>query len=137
MKTLYERPVLITHEFWKLWGSFVSTESMLDGVLGFSLCKKRSHSDLFWSVFSRIRSESSLRIRENTDQNISKYGHFSCSALQLVNTLLKRITKIWRCSIVFLYIKITYNNIILICWIWEYKAKLLVRKSKRVFLCLL
>ena len=42
----------------------------------------------FWSVFSRIWTEHgdlwskslySVRIRENTDQKNSKYGHFSCS----------------------------------------------------------
>ena len=39
----------------------------------------------FWSVFSRIRTEygeilsNSVRMRENTDQKISEYGHFSRS----------------------------------------------------------
>ena len=46
------------------------------------------YSELFWSVFSRIRAEYgeirsislySVRMRENTDQNNSKYGNFSCS----------------------------------------------------------
>ena len=47
--------------------------------------KKYPYSELFWSAFLRIRTEQgeiqsispySLRIRENTDQNNSKYGHF-------------------------------------------------------------
>ena len=46
------------------------------------------YSELFWSVFSRIRTENgeilrispySVRIRENTDQNNSEYGHFLIS----------------------------------------------------------
>ena len=45
--------------------------------------------EFFWSVFSRIRTEYgeirsiaqySVRIQKNTDQKISEYGHFSCSA---------------------------------------------------------
>ena len=50
-----------------------------------SLGKKCPYSELFWSVFSRIRTEYeeilrispfSVRMRENRDQNNSKYGHF-------------------------------------------------------------
>ena len=50
--------------------------------------KKCPYSGLFWSVFSRIRTELgemlrispySVRMRENTDQNSSKYEHFSRS----------------------------------------------------------
>ena len=49
------------------------------------LQEKCLYSELFWSVFSRIRSEYgeilgispySVRVRENTDQNNSEYGHF-------------------------------------------------------------
>ena len=45
-------------------------------------------SELFWFLFSRIRTEYgeirsispySIRMRENTDQNDSKYRHFLCS----------------------------------------------------------
>ena len=41
-----------------------------------TLRKKCPYSELFWSAFSRIRTEygESVRIRENTDQNNSKYG---------------------------------------------------------------
>ena len=51
-------------------------------------CKKCPYLKLLWSVFSRIRTEHGeiqsvfpypVRIRENTDQNNSEYGHFSCS----------------------------------------------------------
>ena len=47
--------------------------------------KKRPHSEIFWSAFSCIRTEYaenrsispySVRMRENTDQNNSEYGHF-------------------------------------------------------------
>ena len=49
--------------------------------------KKFPYLKIFWSVFSRIRIEygeirMSVRMREDTDQNNSKYGHFSRSALQ-------------------------------------------------------
>ena len=49
-----------------------------------SLREKCRYSELFWSVFSRIRTEygemrcisaHSVRIRENTDQNNSEYEH--------------------------------------------------------------
>ena len=51
-----------------------------------ALGKKCPHSELFWSVFSRIRTEYgeilrispySVQMRQNTDQNNSEYGHFS------------------------------------------------------------
>ena len=54
-----------------------------------SLRKKCPYSEFFWSVFSRIWTEYgeirsispySVRMRENTDQNNSEYGHFSRSA---------------------------------------------------------
>ena len=49
------------------------------------LRKKCPYSELFWSAFSRIRTEYegilcispySVRMRENEDQNNSEYGHF-------------------------------------------------------------
>ena len=49
------------------------------------LREKCLYSELFWSVFSRIRTEYgeilrispySVRMWENADQNNSKYGHF-------------------------------------------------------------
>ena len=55
----------------------------------FSLRKRCPYSELFWSVYSRIRTEYgkiqsrispySVRMRENTDQSSSEYGHFSRS----------------------------------------------------------
>ena len=51
--------------------------------------EKSPYSELFWSVFSRIRTQYreiplispfSVRMRENTDQNNSEYGHFLRSA---------------------------------------------------------
>ena len=50
-----------------------------------SLREKCLCPELFWSVFSHIRAEYgeirsispySVRMRENADQNNSKYGHF-------------------------------------------------------------
>ena len=51
----------------------------------FSRREKCSYSELFWSAFSRIRTEYgeiqsispySVRMRENADQNNSKYATF-------------------------------------------------------------
>ena len=51
----------------------------------YSLRKKCLYSELFWFVFSRIRTEYgeirsispySVRMRQNTDQNNSEYGNF-------------------------------------------------------------
>ena len=50
-----------------------------------SLREKCLYSELFWSAFSRIRTEYgeilrispySIRMRENVDQNKSEYGYF-------------------------------------------------------------
>ena len=49
------------------------------------LRKKYSHLELFWSAFSRTRTEYSVSLRvqseweENADQNNFEYGHFSLS----------------------------------------------------------
>ena len=52
----------------------------------YTLRKKCPNSKLFWSAFSRVRTEYgeilrispySVRMRGNTDQNNSAYGHFS------------------------------------------------------------
>ena len=62
-----------------------------------SLRKKCTYSDLFWSVFSSIRSKYgeirsispySVRMRENTDQKNSEYGHFSRS--EILNNMNER-----------------------------------------------
>ena len=54
-------------------------------ILRSTLREKCPYSELFWSVFSRIRTEYgemlrispySVRMRKNTDQNNSEYGHF-------------------------------------------------------------
>ena len=47
--------------------------------MSITLHKKFSYWQLFWSVFSRIQTEYSVRVRENIDQNNSEYGHFSRS----------------------------------------------------------
>ena len=57
-------------------------------IMKLLLRKKCPHSELFSSVFSRIRTEyveirsrqiNSVRMGENTDHNNSEYGQFSCS----------------------------------------------------------
>ena len=57
-------------------------------TLKISLRKKCRYSELFWSAFSRIRTEYgeilrispySVLMLENANQNNSKYGHFPCS----------------------------------------------------------
>ena len=71
--------ILFSIVFWSL-DLFVKT---IDKV---SLRKTCPYSELFWSVFSHICTEYgeilhispySVRMRENTNQNNSKYGHFS------------------------------------------------------------
>ena len=56
-----------------------------------TLRRKWPYSELFWSAFSRIRtgygeirsiSPNSVRMRENTDQDNSEYGHFSRSEMR-------------------------------------------------------
>ena len=71
-----------------------------------ALCEKCPYSVFFWSVFSCIRtkygeiqsiSPYSVRLRENTDQKNSEYGHFSCSdgSLWLLSSYLNfRLSKI-------------------------------------------
>ena len=55
-----------------------------------TLREKCPYSALFWSAFSRIQTEYgevlrislySVRMRENVDQNNSKYGHFLRSVI--------------------------------------------------------
>ena len=50
-----------------------------------ALCEKCPYMELFWSAFSRIRTEygeifricsKSVQLRNNTDQNNSEYRHF-------------------------------------------------------------
>ena len=68
----------------------------------YSLREKCPYSELFWSAFSRIRTEYgemrsifpySVRMRENTDQNNSKYGNFLRNdyVLETVFSLLTKI----------------------------------------------
>ena len=48
-----------------------------------SLREKCPHPEFFWSVFSRIRTEYRVQMRESTDQKNSKYGHFLTSRVPL------------------------------------------------------
>ena len=61
----------------------------------FTLRKKCPYLELFWSVFSRIRTEYGeilrtspylVRILENADQNNYEYGQFSRSAIKFWQT---------------------------------------------------
>ena len=70
---------------------FHSSSSIFAIILWISLRIKCPYSELFWSVFSRMRTEYreilrifpySVRMRENADQNNSEYGHFSRRAWQ-------------------------------------------------------
>ena len=54
-----------------------------------SLREKLPYLEIFWSIFSHFRTQYghirsicpySFRMRENTDQKNSEYGHFSLSA---------------------------------------------------------
>ena len=63
--------------------ALLSTDYFLLNFLILAKRKKCPHLELFWSVFSRTRNEYSVlcispylvRMRENTDQNNSEYGH--------------------------------------------------------------
>ena len=57
-------------------------------TIGYTLRERCPYSELFWSAFSRIRTEygdilhispHSVRMRENADQNNFEHGHFSRS----------------------------------------------------------
>ena len=66
-------------------------------IFSFHTCwterKKCLYSELFWSLFSRIRTEYgkvqsisqySVQMRENKDQNNSEYGYFSRIAVEII-----------------------------------------------------
>ena len=93
-----------------------------------ALRKKCAYQGLFWSVFSRIRTEYgecsvriqskcakilcispySVRMRENTGQNNSKYGHFSRSdELAMCNSDVIFLDTLWH----YLVIAITTRNL--------------------------
>ena len=66
--------------------------------VNYSLRQKGPYSELFSSVFSRIRTEYeeillispySVQIRESTDQNNSEYGHFLRNSIISVWTGIK------------------------------------------------
>ena len=41
---------------------------------------------LFWSAFSRIRTEYSVRMRENAEQNNFEYEHFPHSFIEKIRS---------------------------------------------------
>ena len=80
-----------------------------------SLCpllrKKCPYSELFWSTFSRIRTEYGeicissylVRMRENADQNNFKYRRFSCSVLNASPNLPNNMIVSVICTSIFLF----------------------------------
>ena len=77
------------------------------------LRKKCPHSELLWSVFSRIRTEYgeiiciypySVRMRENKDRNNYEYGHFSRSVYLSDATFTWTAWRLLRCPTVFVII---------------------------------
>ena len=49
--------------------------------IGYVLRKNCPDSKLFWPIFYRMNTENAVWMRENTDQNSSRYGHFSRSVI--------------------------------------------------------
>ena len=75
------RPTSRTHGYF--YGSPLALFPLKQILLqGYTLRENCPYSGLFWSVFSRIRTEYreigsiSVRVQENKDQNNSEYGHF-------------------------------------------------------------
>ena len=79
----------IEHPWWLLL-SFTSYLShiQISSLWNYSQRKQCPHSELFWCIFSRIRSEEgeilrislySVRMRENSHQNNTEYGHLLLS----------------------------------------------------------
>ena len=105
------------------WG----LESNIKWYCTFLLREKCPYWEFFWSVFSRIQTEygkilsispNSVRMRENTDQKNSEYGHFSSSVpLEKFNA-----NKVWNITICLISKYITnlvgkyIINIITICF---------------------
>ena len=87
----------------KLWG--LDTTSFIENYLKQqTLRRKWPYSELFWSAFSRIRtgygeilriSPYSVRMRENTDQDNSEYGHFSRSEMRTGKSKTPMHSVIW------------------------------------------
>ena len=81
-----------------------STEIFLyaDWKRRFTLRENSPYSELFWSAFSRIRTEYeeilhispySVRMRENADQNNSKYGPFLRSVTSEISVFSSKMGK--------------------------------------------
>ena len=68
-------------------------------------CTACPYSELFWSVFSRVRTEHgeilriypySVRMWENTDQHNSEYGHFlRIGVVTVIPVLLTVFMGVW------------------------------------------
>ena len=85
---------ITTDDRWKPVKMYNTDERDLRFIEKNPLRKKCPYSVLFWSVFSGIRTEYgeifrnspySVQMLENTDQNNSEYGYFSCSDWQEKN----------------------------------------------------
>ena len=76
-----------------------------------TLREKCPYLEIFWSIFSRIRtvsriSQYSVWMQENTDQKNSEYGHFSCSGTFLV---INYSTPVFQTSVSWLLEQLFYN----------------------------
>ena len=85
---------------------------------------------VFWSVSSRIRTEYgeilrispySVRMRENTDQNNSEYGHFLWNVLQYSNVVMN--AEIWRYNMSLVEVwkdqSFSFTNLVFSILFWE------------------
>ena len=80
--------IFFRFSFWKAKLVPAKLIQVFISLFQITLREKCPYSGFFWSVFSCLRTESgemrsispySVRIRENTDQKNSEYGHFSRS----------------------------------------------------------
>ena len=77
-----------------IYRSYSTIKKTRQEVASPALREKCPYTELFWSALSRIRTEYSVRMGENTDQNISEYGHFLRSAVQ--EEALSKENFLWR-----------------------------------------
>ena len=103
-----------------------------------TLREKSPYSELFWSAFSRIRTEYgeilpispySVQMRENADQNNSEYDHFLRSVNQTITLLVNRE--------VFEKKSVSLLSVIGSCWcysrIWTLNSNSLIRLDSNIF----
>ena len=116
-----------------------------------TLLKKRPYSKLFWFIFSRILTKHGeiseispywVRMRENADQNNSKYGHFSLSDI-LYSRSYTRSVLLWLpnypntrrlyCS-TFWWKKFVWNSDIIKCYV-NINNTTCIQRALVIFVC--